>query len=214
MEENAGWERRLAGRAAAGGLVGGAAGTWLAVARRTPLGATAGATACNATLAAVLYGAVVEALRVATCQDGPLNSVVAGGLAGYALGLAQHGPGRGPRAGSVFFAIAGGMCHAADARGISVGRAAEAALRAVSLLDGPTGGTDDANAANGVAPWYERWLPIRKLDAAEYDNHRQQAELKNAYGTGQLDPEEYRARMAQLQMEAFMRKRSRVEGED
>eukprot|EP00873_Tetraselmis_striata_P036903 jgi/Tetstr1/457167/TSEL_043817.t1 len=208
VEENAGWERRILGRAAAGGVLGAFTGTWLALSRRQPLLATSFATSTNVALAASLYGVCQETLRVLTCQDGPVNSVFAGGLAGYALGMVQHGRGKGPAVGAAIFATAGGVCHALDARGFGVGSVGESALRAVALVEArppaSTPGDED-----GEMPWYERWLPIRKLDPDEYDNHHQQQELKNAYGTGQIGHQEYQARMADLQMDAFMRKQER-----
>lgn len=209
IEENAGWERRIGGKVLAGVVVGIGAGAWLAVFRHRPLLRTAAATSASVAVTASLYGASQETLRVLTCQDGPVNSVFAGGISGWALGLAHHGPGRGPKAGALLFASAGALCHTLDARGLNFGAFAQWAASSTGLIERPA--TDSEDPGTTADPWYVAWLPIRKLDPDEYDNFHAQQELKNSYGTGEIEQGEYEARLSQLQVEAFMRKKDRME---
>ena len=206
-EEIAGWEDRVKGKAAAGGIGGLAGGLVLSAVKNLPVFRTAILTASNVAIAGGLFGTFQETFRMLTCQDSPLNSVYAGGFAGYLLGLVQHGPGRGPPVSAFTFAVLGGMCHVLDDRGIRAAPAARAVLESLDLIEVKDGGVSAGSADDGEAlKWFERWLPIRQLTDEEYENVKKQQALKEAYGMGEIEHADYKAEMEALQLEAAVRK--------
>lgn len=210
-EENAGWEDRLRAKAVAGSVAGIGAGLVLSATRHRPVLSTTALTGINVAVASGVFGLFQETFRMLTCRDSPLNSVFAGGCAGYLLGFIQHGRGKGPPVASFTFAALGGVCHHLDDRGFNPAPAVRGLLESLDLIDGGCRPAENQSRQgdDGGLKWFERWLPIRKLTEEEYDNVKRQQELKEAYGTGCIDPEYYNAEISKLQHQAAMMKHRR-----
>lgn len=212
MEEVAGWEGRVKGKAAAGAACGIVGGLVLSAVRHRPPLSTTLHTGVNVAIASGLFASLQEAFRMATCQDSILNSIYAGGCSGYLLGLLQHGRGKGPAVSSFVFASLGGLCHFLDDRGVRVGPAARSVLETLDLMEkNPDQGAGASGSGQeSEMKWFERWLPIRKLTEEEYENVQKQQELKESYAAGKIELQAYQAALGELQIEAAIRKQKQM----
>jgi len=212
VAEIEGWERRVGGRCILGGVLGGVSGVLYATLSCRPKLSTAALVGANFAISSGLYSSLQESFRMMTCQESPMNSIFAGGCAGYLLGLAQYGKSRLPVAAACGFALLGGLTHCLDDAGFGAKRGFSKLLQTFDLIEKDAISDPDV-VASEAPPWFERWLPLRKLTDEEYAIVKKQQDLKDAYGVGDIDTEEFHSAMTEAMIESALLKRKQLSGE-
>lgn len=169
-----GWERRIAAKSGAAGVVGAAAGSIAAVLRQAPLLRFSLGTGASCAFCLGCFGGLQETARRLRCKDDPWNSAIGGAATAFCLvGIQQNNRLKAANAG-LYAAAAAAAVHAADNRWhMSMW------LRPVTQEE-----LIAAAAANErqrlheqevprVQAWWEAYMPVRKMSDWEWEDYQQ-----------------------------------------
>lgn len=170
-----GWEKRIGAKTAVAGAAGTLTGSVLAILRQASLMQYSIGMGASMAFCIGVYGSLVEVMRRLRCKDDTLNSIVAGSAAAYTLVGIHQGDRRKATAAAIYCGAAAGLAHAADSYfGVSqmlrpqTQAEAAAAAAAEQRAAEPYRGLQEGE----VPPWWERWLPIRRMSEDEWQQHQ------------------------------------------